>query len=221
MSKAGIILQGGIGNRLFQVAFIYSYGKKWNKEITITKDDCNTHSSIDYHKNVYPFLPKKLYRVSSLFNEPSEKCISYMDIPDFNDCTFNGYFQCEKYFKDYKDEIQTLFQFPKQNKYIVDEYSVFIHVRRGDYVANEFHFINLSKYYEIAIEFFQKINVNFKLYVISDDILFCKNNELFKNLHSNIEYVEGLNELETISLMKACLMGGICANSTYSWWVPI
>ena len=220
MTTAGIILHGGLGNRLFQIAFIYSYGKKWNKKIIINKDDWNTHSNIDYQKIVYPFVPKSLSIKSPLIlEESSENCISYVEIPNLNqDCIFKGYFQCEKYFINYKKEIQSIFQLPNQNKYMIKENSVFVHVRRGDYVTKDFHFIDLTKYYEVAISHLRNINTNFTLYVISDDIQFCKDRQIFKNQHENIEYVEGLNELQTMRLMKECNIGGICANSTFSWW---
>ena len=54
--------------------------------------------------------------------------------------------------------------------------------------------------------------------IISDDINWCMDNKLFQNTHHDIEYVSNLNELDTLSLMRKCNLGGICANSTFSWW---
>jgi hypothetical protein len=34
----------------------------------------------------------------------------------------------------------------------------------------------------------------------------------------NVTWVEGLDEVDSLYLMSLCRRGGICANSTYSWW---
>lgn len=215
---SGIILQGGLGNRLFQIAFIYSYGKKWNKIITISKEEHNPHSKINYHQLVYPFIQKNLFINNPfLFYEPEEKCISYLEIPNITNCIFRGYFQCDKYFNYYKNDLISFFRFPMQTKYITDN-SIFLHIRRGDYLQKDFHKINLSKYYDIAIKYLKSKYNNFLINIISDEIEYCKSNKLFQNLNLKIEYIEGLNELETINLMQNCSLGGICVNSTFSWW---
>ena len=54
--------------------------------------------------------------------------------------------------------------------------------------------------------------------MISDDINYCIDLKLFQNIHQDIEYINNLNELQTISLMKSCTLGGICSNSSFSWW---
>jgi len=221
MTKASIYLQGGLGNQLFQIAFIYSYGRKNNIQIGYHKGEyVNPHSSIDYGKSVFPSINR--LNVANLFHEPADKCISYIDnIPmNLKDCMFIGYFQCEKYFKEYKQDIYTLFHFPSI-PISINEKSIFLHVRRGDYVNNpiikKVHHLDLDSYYIKAISFIQSIKNIESIYIISNDILYCKKNDFFKNL-PNVFFVENLNELETMSLMTKCSLGGICSNSSFSWW---
>jgi hypothetical protein len=219
--NASIILQGGLGNRLFQTAFIYAYGRKWNKKISIHSEHPNPHTHTDYQKLIYSSIPKNIKLNNPIqFKEPWDKCISYLEIPNFEkDCIFHGYYQCEKYFKEYRKEILNLFHIPQQNKYLISPKSIFVHVRRGDYVNNSFHHLDLEKYYITAIKDLKnKYSSDFILYVISDDIHYCKKSNLFQNLYSNIIYVEDLDEIESLSLMLDCKMGGICSNSTFSWW---
>lgn len=115
------------------------------------------------------------------------------------------YVQDPKYFLKYANEIKIRFG---QNIGHVDE--VAIHVRRGDYVNNEFY-VDLFEegYYERAIKEFP----GEKFRVFSDDIEWCKGHELFKNCL----FSEGNSEVDDLNLM-ASHKGIIMANSSFSWW---
>lgn len=217
MSKVGVRLMGGLGNQLFQAAFIYSYGKKYNKEFGYYNIDPNQHSNIDYTKTVFPFLKKiNLNKNHWIFREPH--ALTYNNLSNVsNECLFDGYFQCPKYFEAYRDDLIQLFQFTTLPFEIKDN-SIFIHVRRGDYLKGpciNIHHLGLDQYYLKCIEFIRKINSEIHFYIVSDDINYCKT--LFKNI-DNITFVDNLNELETMTLMKSCKYGGICSNSSFSWW---
>jgi hypothetical protein len=222
MSRVGIILSShiGLGNRLFQVAFIHSYAKKHNKEYGYTENHLNPHSKINYLESVYPFLKQVELKSPMNYIEEETKCISYVDIPNYDqDVLFQGYFQCDKYFREYKKEIQNLFTFPKIN-HSPPENSIFLHVRRGDYIYSPNHYIDLKLYYIKCLQYLKSQKGDFVLYVVSDDIAYCKKelSKVFGLLVQNIIYVEGMNELETMNLMRSCKLGGICANSSFSWW---
>jgi len=55
-----------------------------------------------------------------------------------------------------------------------------------------------------------------KFLVFSDDIQWCKEN-IKSNPWHDIEFSEGRNELQDLSLMASC-GHHIIANSTFSWW---
>lgn len=224
LHRIAVYLNGGLGNRLFQIAFIYSHAKIYNKkdfEFGYFISNKNDHSKIDYNKEVYPFIKKldlgpKFIQISEKQNE----CMSYVKYPEVYECQptlYIGYFQCEKYFKEYRQELIKLFSFPPV-PFEIKQPSMFIHIRRGDYINNENHYVDLSVYYEKALQIFKSKFDSFKLYVISDDINYCIELKLFQNIHQDIEYITNLNELQTISLMKSCNLGGICSNSSFSWW---
>lgn len=224
MSKVGIVLSSciGLGNRLFQVAFIYSYAKKHKKQFGYIDNQPNPHSKINYLQTVYPFLQNIYLESPNIYNEEPDKCISYVDIPNFeNDTIFHGYFQCDKYFREYKYDIQNLFSFPLIS-ITPGENSIFLHVRRGDYIYSPNHYIDLTLYYLKCLQYIKKENEieDLELYVVSDDIKHCKTelSKIFNKLVSNVIYVENLNELQTMRLMMECKLGGICANSSFSWW---
>jgi hypothetical protein len=69
--------------------------------------------------------------------------------------------------------------------------------------------MDLDDYYQRAIAYIEAITPQSHYYIVSDDIPYCKN--LFESL--NKTFVEG----DAFSIMTSC-KGGICANSTFSWW---
>ncbi len=120
-------------------------------------------------------------------------------LPDF-------YLQDEKFFDGYQDEIKALYG----NGIGYKPGYVSIHVRRGDYVNNSYY-VDLFQngYYKRAKDFFP----HKKFLVFSDDIEWCKQQEIFKDC----EFSEGLGEIEDMNLMASC-ESNIIANSSYSWW---
>ena len=118
------------------------------------------------------------------------------------------YLQSEEYFAEVKDEIKQLYgaSYTKQPTLPY----VSIHVRRGDYVNNSYY-VDLFQngYYERAMQLFPSS----KFMVFSDDLEWCKKQEVFKDC----EFSEGFGEIEDMNRMIAC-EGHIIANSSYSWW---
>jgi len=144
-----------------------------------------------------------------------------------DDITLNGHFQSEKYFKDIESIIRDEFSFRNINneiqieplkQEILDNNSVSVHVRRGDYLKSKIHFdLCKTNYYLNSIMYIQdKIN-NPKIFVFSDDIEWCKNSQIF----AECKFVEiessKENPIVDLYLMSLC-KHNIIANSTFSWW---
>lgn len=119
------------------------------------------------------------------------------------------YFQDPKWFEQYANEIKAIFgDITWSGEKMIDKVS--LHVRRGDYVGNSFYVdLTQTDYYQKAMAEFP----NQKFLVFSDDIEWCKQQEIFKDC----EFSEGRTELEDMNLMTTC-NGHIVANSTFSWW---
>jgi hypothetical protein len=139
----------------------------------------------------------------------------------------DGYFQSEKYFEKYKNEIRELFSESEEiSEYIDRKYGklfqtkqlVSIHVRRGDYKKYPDHHPMLYlEYYENAIRTFQRKGyINFL--VFSDDLEWCKKKFVGKVFDDvNIFYSNNERDIIDMYLMARC-GGHIIANSTFSWW---
>ena len=228
-----INLHGGLGNQLFQIAFGYSLLKKYNVNVHYYRNDkSNTHSNKDYFTDYFIKCPisriKEIPNGSLLYKENPEDCYSKKDIdlPNLNNnYLFYGYFQNEKYFKEYYDEIIDFLKNDKISNRLNNDYpnlenSFFIHFRRGDFTNNNFHEVNNDLYFTKSIEYIYTHLEKYEttnFYILSDNIEYCKNYSLFKKL-PNLNFIESLDEIETIYFMNECKKGGICSNSTFSWW---
>jgi hypothetical protein len=135
----------------------------------------------------------------------------------------NGYFQNEKYFKDVKQELLGHFYDKNIAAQIAHKYprvaeSYFIHVRRGDYVGNKLYNINYDAYLEKAMKHLcANASANaIHFYVVTNDVAYCNKHPLLSKY--TILDDSSMSTLETLYFMSACQLGGICANSSFSWW---
>jgi len=158
----------------------------------------------------------------------------------FNNCPDNvnlhDYFQTPKYFQNIESEIREDFAFKDEilnpcKEIIGDiEAPIFIHVRRGDYVRHQYaHPLCSIEYYQEALSHFDDDTT---VLVFSDDIGWCKSQELFSSDRFMIsEYQERYSHTSDtndgrqnalIPYFDMCMMslcsGGIIANSSMSWW---
>lgn len=213
----------GLGNRLFILASTIGIARKQGKEPVIFNEFIkdNPHGSIKEHEYFYKNLEKRTllhYRDTMLrFIEPLKCSGKYLNIPQVEgNIHLAGFFQTEKYFQEVKDEIKEMFKCPLdreisfRQKYDLNN-SVFIHIRRGDYVNHSLHNVNLSKYYPRAINIFPP---DVSWIILSDDLEYCKKSDMFN--FDKISFIDE-NDVNSIWVMSLC-NGGICANSSFSWW---
>jgi len=223
-------LSGGLGNQMFQIASAYGITIPYNVQPIFILYGCvNTHNN--NNDEYYDTILKRVQTINENFNinfekkfiEPNDKCFSYIDnISDPTNIYFNGYYQNERYFKKYKKDIYKIFKIIYLIRNVRDSFenldnSYFIHVRRGDYVNNRFHYIDLDSYYERAIEHIKQYDRNAHFYILSDDIDYCKKYKIFDNI--NKTFVDpSIGDVDSLYLISLCRKGGICCNSTFSWW---
>lgn len=230
MNEISVKLQGGLGNYMFQIAAAYAYGLKHNKQPIFSAND-----SILVHKPVVRYkdnilskvnlVPEKNYSGFKVYNEQG---FHYNEIPAHEGSVYlNGYFQTEKYFKEYEKEIRELFKQPNfvgavatdhawhlYGVYInVAENTCSIHVRRGDYLNSPNHHPSQNmNYYMKAIKQMPKDTV---FLIFSDDIAWCKQN--FPDLPEKFKFIENQDDFLDLEMMRLCKHNIIC-NSTFSWW---
>jgi len=230
-----IDLCGGLGNQLFQIAFVYSLCYKYNAEPIFLRIDFSP--SIFKNRPVYfSTILKKINTIkkrkydSLKFTTINEQTIGYntINLHDENQqYKFVGYFQTEKYFKQYKEQILDLFSLDEEIKQQIKQIHALIkgkfsetismHIRRGDYLKlSKIYAILQKEYYDKAISHFSGDSL---LVVFSDDINWCKQNLNYKNMFfvENIQIDNLEQEVIEIQLISMC-DHNIIANSSFSWW---
>lgn len=244
-------LMGGLGNQMFQYAFAKSQSLKRNQPFKLDTKSFQWDKLRDFELNVFSldkkiatdleierarsskrsFLLKLLKRkqdsiLTSVFLESSlnfDKKASESSL-----LYFEGYWQSEKYFSMYENEIRTDFlmkiapneYYTKILAHVKQSLSVSVHFRRGDFVSdagtNEFHGLCDLDYYKRAILYIEKQYPSVTFFMISDDITWVKNEFGYAE---NIVFVENNQgpDFEDMRLMSQC-KHNIIANSSFSWW---
>jgi hypothetical protein len=224
--------KGGLGNMMFQIAAVKAISLQKNTDYSFP----NLKNHIDYLSNETQYNPQVNY------------CAEYLDLPflknsktqhpflplqtisfpfhyediqiHFTSVILDGFFQSEKYFSKYKDEILEMFS---PNETILDvlnsKYSELlkykttsIHVRRGDYVKHsEYHFVQQMDYFNKSIQMLDDDTEKFVIF--SDDLEWCK--EHFKG--DKFVFIENEKDYYEMYLMSLC-RNNIISNSSFSWW---
>lgn len=246
-----IKLTGGLGNQMFQYALGRVLSLKNNSQLKLDTSIYNTDQSgitarkyvlgvFDIKENfTTKFEISKLSTSNKLFKKIGlvkkthyiEKEANIFDrkiMSAVGDIYLDGYWQAEKYFIEYRDQI--LKDFTLKNKLsesvkkieneILNTNSISLHIRRGDYVTdqktNKFHGLCSLDYYKKAIKYITDKNSNCIFYIFSDDIEWVKNNLKIDN---KTVYVSNgsIQDYEELYLMSQC-RHNIIANSSFSWW---
>ena len=251
------VLRGGLGNQMFEYAIGRSLAIK-NKtklylDLTELKKDKkrvfelyhmniesevlnnNLSNKIKHHLIKKLRTKKKLFKFLELFM--NFKYLLEKNPPNYNrhvleqrgNLYLDGYWQCEKYFKDIREIIISDFNLKEKlnenNKLFLNKIknsnSVSLHIRRGDYVTekhtNEVHGTCSFDYYKKSIDLISKSVNDINIFVFSDDLEWVR-----KNLHTNqktflVDANDANSGYNDLILMSNC-KHFIVANSSFSWW---
>ena len=232
-------VHGGLGNQMFQIASGYGIAKDNDMNFiiinssNIKRDFTHIENNNMLFKSIFSQFPntelkyiKDISTVGQLCKEEESDCFLYTPKTFNNDIILSGYFQNEKYFARYKDELIYFFKTTKEYERLQHIFckkdasmfknSYFIHVRRGDYVNNKLYEIDCDTYYTKSISRILELDPEAYFFIFSNDIEYCKTYSVLNDI--NKKFIKNDNCVESIYLMSFCEKGGICANSSFSWW---
>lgn len=242
---------GGLGNQMFQYAVGRALALRRGVPFYVDRRafldykthafglDCFNVDLYDAPKRLLPNPPQegllqrlfRKYQPSSLKVFAERQFTFDAEVLSLTDNVYlDGYWQSEKYFKDFADEIRKEFTIkfaPSESSrnwldLIASNFSVSLHIRRGDYVTNPsasaVHGTCDLSYYERAVGYLYKVTgVSPVLFVFSDDLDWVANNlKLPFEMHL-IRDNDAKTNYEDLRLMTAC-RHHIIANSSFSWW---
>lgn len=193
-----------LGNQCFMIAASIAHALKMGTTYSIPKKTISPNTWRTY----FTHLPETK---SATLHYYKEKRHCYDPLPEVDSLTIEGYFQSERYFDGYKEQIAEALGFV----FTPREY-VSIHCRRGDYLLypDQFPVMPMDYYYQAIEHFRSRGFIKFKVY--SDDIPFCKtqiNSVYIKGIdveYSNIK--DPLTDMKDMYNASAFIIG----NSTFS-----
>jgi hypothetical protein len=232
---------GRLGNQMFQYASMRGIASVKGFDWVVPPEN------YDHTANYALFETFKMTNVQDknigfVEGETLKETIHCYDENLVDSCSDNtnldGFFQTEKYFENIVDEIRSDFTFKdeylKPCKEFIDSLDttpIFLHVRRGDAIGKEhYHPVAPMSYY---VEALKRFNKDTPCFVFSDDLDWCKSQELFKSdrflFNDNIERYDyqsmdgsGSMQYTLLPHVDLCLMslcsGAIIVNSSFSWW---
>ncbi len=226
-------LMGGCANQLFQYATGLALARRFGARLQLDVsyyETQKTHRS--YALGLFSGVKAPLVRESTgeiiyeqgypynpaLFESPSRRF------------SIRGYWQCEKYFEGLRTELsnqlrvrQPLPTFHADIERQIAEAagrSVFLHIRRTDYVGNPFHVVLPMDYYVRASALIVQKIADPVFFVFSDDEQWCRENFRLPwrtVIADSPDMSLAGREDAVLWLMRRC-SHAIIANSSFSWW---
>jgi hypothetical protein len=214
---------GRFGNQMFQYATLYSIAqiKGYEFGVPMQKKSKNPYENFCLNECFFNLSAKDSSNYVTIYTAQEKEFIYNDEIFKISDDTdIVGYFQSEKYFKDYRKKILKEYEFNKEIKDLstniissIEGPKISIHLRLGDYKnLKEKHPICSIDYYKKALEILPK---NIKIIAFSDEPELAK--LIFNELNRDYYLSETNNQYIDMCLMTLCDYH-IIANSSFSWW---
>lgn len=204
-------LNGGLGNQLFQLAASETIATETGRTCCIVSSTSpkTAHTDANYFDSVLSAWKDHPHLSGNPVHIEEQSYVKFdwttilpKDVP----VCLHGYFQNWKYIP---PEFRSRLRLPT----ISPLPGAFLHIRGGDYVNHWLHDVGLYRgYYERAIRQFPP---GTHFYVFTNDIAYAKRFFLLTKIPHTFVMSD---ELTSLAQMAACTQGGICANSSFSWW---
>lgn len=225
---------GRLGNQIFQYAACFATAKRLGVTCVIPQQNVSTTKQdgcYDFSNNQwipYSFRMFDCFEITAAKGDPNPNNVfeephfnyteTFQTIPD--NTSVQGYFQSEKYFVHYKQELikELTFKEHIQREAQQEVYfgngreTVAIHIRRGDNVVNPVFPLITQEYIQQALDMFADKEYNFL--VVSDDLPYCKS--IFPQ-HDTIKFSNGSSDFVDLCAMSLA-DHNIISNSSFSWW---
>ena len=227
-------LHGGVGNQLFIQARVHSLALATQREAVVYPPAAP--SGVHTRAGAYLGTLFAGYRQEVdappdyRFEEAPLDALRYVSKqpllpPQSRHAHLVGYFQHQAYIHPTFAATLRLPQVPAR------PHTAFVHVRRGDYVGHPLHDVGLaaSGYYATAMDYMRlrMRDPRLRFLVFSDDVAWCRASGLFSD--PDVDFYEHQasgdghgedndEDLLALATMAACLLGGVGANSSFSWW---
>lgn len=221
---ATISLRGGLGNNLFQLAYLIAFAKKNNFLPCISYAHLRKiFPSKTYYATARAFIDTSTITPAIVFSSLSLPVVvdEVATYEGDTDVEIYGYVQGENGFKSVAHEVKNCFS--SLNLHPVEKRSIGIHIRGSDYVRSDFPTLTPE---DVKNSLSLHLHQDKKLYIFTDDNPFAAGliSPILRELedgYTSVTWIVGKREKEYRfrDLAKMMTMEVfICSASTYSWW---
>ena len=219
----------GMGNQLFQLAALLGYAERWGYTPVYWEEPDASWEHKGSQFRVRSMAPLRVLTAEeragswTILREPWESNFSYTPLPcPGTNVKLEGFFQSDFFGP---STFPTPPSPPSLTAALIPhawKTTFFLHVRRGDYLHpfNTHHAVDLREYWRRCL---REMDPTWTCFVVSDDMDWCQGSEGVRAIVGDAWKGEWLwcpkecSDVETFFWMRSC-SGGICANSTFSWW---
>jgi len=253
--KVVVEVLGGLGNQLFCYAAAYAFARRNNAELILDKsffegevlhgrklalehfkieNKYSTHFIKNKEVREIFFRIKRIFFPKSFIVEKDHNFIDKRILADnfMRDVLLQGYWQDEKYFKEFRDEllkILTIKEFPSKREDNINlsdkilsldsvclHYRSYSEVKQYDYGEGTLK-VSIS-YYRKCIEKLKEKEKKLTFFIFGDipspELERLLEGESIIRVNHNTDYGEEVNDLILMSKSKYLIL----SNSSYSWW---
>lgn len=219
-------LAGGLGNMMFQIAFVYAYAKDFPHCTPVFVRDHTLPNQGRNYANYLDSVFKNLNWVDSYndLNDPIvvpesvmlhgqiEPDLRPMKFSGMHDYVFDGHFQNWRLFQNIEEELPDIFNWPSKQPFFKNR--VGIHVRRGDYVKFPNHHPMLPiEYYKDILSRLPEDVSGIDIYTDSPE--WCKKHFPEVNIIIGSDHkITDWHEMQLMSRYNYLII----SNSSFSWW---
>lgn len=239
-------LQGGLGNILFQVAAGLALAYRHGCRLLLARTQFHHMTNYDYQyflreiewmpagagalpPETLEYTPEADIKLGTTYDSvfpPLDTAIQKAKTEDRPIRIINGFFQSEAYFGAIAPAVRNHFVVPEdiadmiRAKYAHIDLSqtAFIHIRRGDYVGTGFDMSLEKCYFVRAIQRMEDHTTPLFYFIFSDNPVYAERLPAIQALKTRAVLIPESNETIALWIMSMCALGGICSNSTFSWW---
>jgi hypothetical protein len=233
----GIVIQGRLGNQMFQYAFALAASKKLRTNFLLYENEYSTNDLMSYFQlkrytpSFISTLQKKIFYQFKYYNNIIEvdESVKYAENKGrlgYNNCLYKGFFQSTDYFKGYEKLVKT--EFTIKQEHVIDVRKllqihnnkplIVAHVRRTDYLEYGKESLggkNLTlpfEYYQLCFEKIGTLN-NYNIVFVTDDPVYVR---------ENFSHFNPIISSQNSSIIDFQILGAgkviVVANSSFSWW---
>lgn len=223
MRYANSLVEYNLPNTIYVNQMPSEYKKSFKLRNILARLDDKIIGKLDYNKS-YQFEKKmqKIYNRLGLIKIRD----GYIESACKSKNVYvDGYFQTEKYFEKYKQEIRQLFSLDQQlakinypdYEAIKKRNTVCISIKVEDNANNPMYDVCTIDYYKKAIKYIQERVDNPLFFVCSDNVEYVKQNLIDTSKYDIVEQDKNLPVHLSLAVMSKC-KHFIITNSSFAWW---